>query len=304
MAPISAGAWLPVLRPPEWTGRGTIPSRLLFAGVEAGGRVSTQAPWVCFGRLGGGRHLTLLDAQVSASALDAIETEALANLSTLPFAWEHGEFEVSGRKVEMLACLDSPFAAERILDRGVLIAAAETLGARSLSVGIPREGTILVIALESPLEAQGRFAAVVAQHHAEAGGLGLTPAVFAVIDGRISGMADWVPEEARNDSLPQVRGFILTSDKTGRKTQGLTVLAEDMPSLEEALRQALSKVIEEKLFRAEYEPTVLIGIVRAVMPDVTEQGVARLKRRLVRFMKMHPIQSPTGPYDIDLALED
>ena len=52
----------------------------------------------------------------------------------------------------------------------------------------------------------------------------------------ISGMVDWIPEEMlERHALPQVRGFILTSD-AGRKTQGLTVLAEGMASLESALQ--------------------------------------------------------------------
>jgi len=49
--------------------------------------------------------------------LEAIEQEALANLARFELGWARGEFDVSGEKVEMLACLDAPNADVKILDR-------------------------------------------------------------------------------------------------------------------------------------------------------------------------------------------
>ena len=296
---------VPVLHAPDWPDHGTVLSRLLFTGVEAGGRVSAQVPWVSFVRFRG-NTAEPLEARDLTSSLETIEAEALAVLRTWTRAWRSSEFEVSGRKIPMLTCVYPGQAAEKILDRDFMLEAARTLGVTSLCVAIPKTESIMAIALDHPVEALARFAGVAARAHAGAEFSALTPALFTVTDGRISGMVDWIPEDIREElELPQVRGFILTSEETGRKTQGLTVLADRMTSLESALQQALSQVIEQKLWTAEYEPTVLIGVVRAFMPNLTEDKLARLKPRLVRFMKTHPIQSPTGrPYDIDLTLED
>ena len=38
-------------------------------------------------------------------------------------------------------------------------------------------------------------------------------------------------------------------------------------------------MIEQKLWTAEYEPVVLIGVVRAFMPNLTEDKLARLRPR-------------------------
>jgi len=258
-----------------------------------------------FARRGRGfQPLGTLDAQEPGGTLEAIEQEALANLARFELGWARGEFDVSGEKVEMLACLDAPNADVKILDRAFLMAAADTLEVKSLCVAIPRVGAILTINMESPLKAQRRFAGMVAKQHARAGDMGLTPAVFCVRAGEIVGMAEWIPGPEGQD-VAHVRAFILTNEQTGRKTQGLNVVAPDVESLAGVLEQALSKVIEEKLCRLEYEPTVLVGVVRATAPDMTGQRAARLRGRLLRFMRRHPIQSPTGrPYEIELTLEE
>jgi hypothetical protein len=296
---------VPVLKAPDWPDHGTVLSRPLFTGVEAGGRVSTQVPWVSFVRFRGNTAEPVETCDLT-NSLEAIEAEALANIRTWARVWKRSEFEVSGRKIPMLTCVFPGQAAEKILDRDFMLEAAATLGVTSLCVAIPKTESIMAIALDNPLEALARFAGVAARAHAGAEFSALTPALFTVTDGRLSAMVDWIPEDVREDQeLPQVRGFILTSEETGRKTQGLTVMADRMTALESALQQALSQVIEQKLWTPEYEPMVLIGVVRAFMPNLTEDKLARLKARLVRFMKTHPIQSPTGrPYEIDLTLED
>ena len=293
----------PALEAPDWPQHETVLSRPLFTGIEAEGRVSPQVPWVSFAR-GRGNAVEYLEARDLTSSLDAIEAEALTTLHTWARVWKRSEFAAWGEKIPMLQSKLAGATAVSILDRDFMLEAARTLGATSLCVAIPTVESIMAIALDHPLETLARFAGLAARAHAEAEFGRLTPALFTVTDGRISGLVDIPEEMLQGAELPQVRGFILTSE-AGRKTQGLTVLADGMASLESALQQALSQVIEQKLWTAEYEPVVLIGVVRAFLPNLTEDKLARLRPRLVRFMKTHPIQSPTGrPYEIDLTLED
>lgn len=107
--------------------------------------------------------------------------EALANLA----AEEVELAQVTSGEVSMIAVSGSFYAAEKLLDRGQLRALHAHLDTPTLLAATPARGGLLVIAAG---DADGRFAALVRERHDDAGARAISPAVWIVEDGQITGL--------------------------------------------------------------------------------------------------------------------
>lgn len=140
---------------------------------------------------------------------DDVWAEALANLAAEEV--ELGEL-VSG-DVSMIVVSDSFYAAEKLLDHAQLHALHTHLDAPLLLAATPARGGLLVTAYDDGVDT--RFAAVVRKKYDAAGNRAISPVVWIVEDGRVTGMLHGTAP-ARADT-GQVRAETVPSVQRRRK---------------------------------------------------------------------------------------
>ena len=141
------------------------------------------------------------------SADQAFE-EALVNLGDEEVECE--ELEVGGLRVVMVT--GSFYAAEKILDRELMLAIHRALGADLLCAATPTRGCLLVTADFVEPAYLARFAAIVRTRHDEGGGRAISPALLLVERGRVAGYVrgpgDPPPESTKNERAGLLRRLL------------------------------------------------------------------------------------------------
>ena len=121
-----------------------------------------------------------------------LESEAIRNLRERPASWQDLELDLGGfRRLKMLVATDD-FTAERILDPAFLLEAQGALNASGLLVAVPRRGFLAVTALDTNVERVHTFGAVAATQFQGGESAPVTPALFTVRNGQITGAVDVV----------------------------------------------------------------------------------------------------------------
>lgn len=129
---------------------------------------------------------------------DAFE-EAIINLGDEDVQCE--EVEVGGLPVIVVS--GSFYAAEKLLDRDLMLTLHQSLDADLLAVSAPARGCLLVTPAIRDAAALAQFSAIARARHEDGGGRAISAAVLLVEDGRIAGYVRGPgdPPVERSDSL-------------------------------------------------------------------------------------------------------
>jgi uncharacterized protein YtpQ (UPF0354 family) len=178
---------LPCLKEPAWAGRDSVVARPLWR------ESSPYVPWVA---LGYDRSQTFeflnKDQLPQGRSPGELESEAIHNLRQREASWQDLELDLGGfRRLKMLVATDD-FTAERILDPAFLLEAQGALDASGLLVAVPRRGFLAVTALDTNVERVHTFGAVAATQFQGGESAPITPALFTVRNGQITGAVDVV----------------------------------------------------------------------------------------------------------------
>jgi hypothetical protein len=171
---------LPVLRPPTWPERDRCWSRPLLPLPDAPLVTLTQQVEPLLVTLGHER-LALLGLTPAEA-----EARALTNLALLPARWRTLQSPTPRGGWLELQVLQTPLAASRILDPGVLTHLGhQVIGADALALAIPRPDLLLATPAAWALDSD--FGAIVRSIHGEAPSP-LSTWVFLVQEGVLSGV--------------------------------------------------------------------------------------------------------------------
>lgn len=293
-------AVLPCLKEPEWPGSADVVCHRLRLEVE-----SRYLPWVAFGydqphtfeflprarlvELGKGEH--------------DIEREALRNLRLRKATWQSSDIKLGlFKKLRMLVCGDEYFAAERILDVGFMKEAHGKLRAEVLAVGIPRRGFLLAISGQEPPERLTGFAGMVsAQYHREESPP-ITPAVFAVIDGKLAGMlqggeesdaADEDDEGDEDESGVYIQG-IVTENQEGQEEVSICVGGEDTEQLGHAIQAAFEQTLSKHVPRREFGGRIQVVLLQGMVPEPVKRHLRSLEAHLQGVLAEAKIETVSG----------
>ena len=178
---------LPWLKEPAWMGRESVVARPLWR------ESSPYVPWVALGYDHSSSFEFLSkDELPEGRSPGELESEAIRNLRERPASWQDLELDLGGfRRLKMLVATDD-FTAERILDPAFLLEAQGALTASGLLVAIPRRGFLAGTALDSNVERVHTFGAVAATQFQGGESAPVTPALFTVRNGQITGAVDVV----------------------------------------------------------------------------------------------------------------
>ena len=178
---------LPWLKEPAWLGRDRAVARPLWR------ESSPYVPWVALGYDHSSSFEFLSKDQLPEGRTPGeLESEAIRNLRERPASWQDLELDLGGfRRLKMLVATDD-FTAERILDPAFLLEAQGALNASGLLVAVPRRGFLAVTALDTNVERVHTFGAVAATQFQGGESAPVTPALFTVRNGQITGAVDVV----------------------------------------------------------------------------------------------------------------
>jgi uncharacterized protein YtpQ (UPF0354 family) len=178
---------LPWLKEPAWTGRDGVVARPLWR------ESSPYVPWVALGYDHSSSFKFLSKDQLPEGRTPGeLESDAIRNLRERPASWQDLELDLGGfRRLKMLVATDD-FTAERILDPAFLLEAQGALNAAGLLVAVPRRGFLAVTALDTNVERVHTFGAVAATQFQGGESAPVTPALFTVRNGQITGAVDVV----------------------------------------------------------------------------------------------------------------
>jgi hypothetical protein len=184
------------------------------------------------------------------------------------------------KKLKMLICGDDYFAAERILDPGFMREGQAKLGADALAVGIPRRGFMIATDGKQPMDRLGVFAGAVSTQYHRADSPPITPAIFAVIDGRIVGMLEGAEEAGRGVAEREtessgddayVQTLVVGNEETALEEVHICAGGPDAAKLGQAIEVAFREALVKQLPRKEFGGAIRV----VILADMTPQGVRR-----------------------------
>lgn len=186
------GTQLPVfalLVPRSWEKRDTHACRPLIAGLEEP-TIPLVAPVYLLPQGDGGPpDRAFLANERMPGPYEAVAQEAYANIALRPLPWLPKV--VQGH--EIVLCVDDYLAAEHVLVPAVLADLTRGLGGGPIVVGIPHRGQLVATSFQH-FERGDVFADVfqlyVRHAHAQGGAMGITPSLFVVANGAISGVME------------------------------------------------------------------------------------------------------------------
>ena len=183
----AAPSLLPCLKEANWEGRPHTVCRALCPAASAS---SPHIPWLAFG-FDHPHSLEFVNrdwlASLASNAQE-LEARALANLRARPATWQPLDVTTrAGGPLQVLACSDDFFAAERILDPAFMKQAQQHVGASRLFVGIPRRGLLLAIPGDLDNALVREFRDIVATEFSSGESAAISPALFELRVGALFG---------------------------------------------------------------------------------------------------------------------
>jgi hypothetical protein len=138
-------------------------------------------PWVSLYFEMSGRLQYIGDPALGKLGMTAqqLETAAVAAMTRTPARWE----PLEGAPLRAIQIINEEYACERILDRELLRAGARALNSAGLAVAIPQRGQLVAV----PLKSGFALMPIAAALHATAQNPAISPWVFAVQDGQVTG---------------------------------------------------------------------------------------------------------------------
>lgn len=179
----------PILMPSDWEAPDRTPAYRLEAPSE-----DPRIPWITFGSLGANGLEPFEQSVDNEFKREQIEQTALRHLQDRAASWQRVEAQGGGSRSSMLACLDDPLAAERILDTEFIRQGQQKLGTEVLAIGIPRRGLMVAMDGRQPEESLMGFGAFnLAEYHSGESNR-ITTLTFLMDDGQIAGIANFGQE--------------------------------------------------------------------------------------------------------------
>lgn len=295
---------LPCLKPPDWDGAEGNVCRLLWEEPQSG-----HVPYLAFGydQPYSFEFLPRSElASVRKSERD-VEREAVRNLRLRQASWQRADVKLSlFKKLPLLVCGDDYLAAEKILDVGFMREAQKTLKARLLAVGIPRRGLLIATAGEQDRQRLGAFAAAVsAQYHREESPP-ITPAVFAVQDGKIVGMLlggeelgregaeRAVRESSESPDAPYVSTMVVADEASGLEQVHVCVGGSSLERVAGALQETFQGALQQHLGRAEFGGEIRVVVLAGMTPEAVRGKLKDLEAHLRGFLDQTQLRTTTG----------
>jgi hypothetical protein len=267
---------LPCLKDPNWNGSQDSVCRRLDLDV-----VSSNLPWIAFGYDGAHafEFLSKSDLESLNKTPEQIEREALRNLRLRKASWETVEARMGFfKKLTIQSCTNDYFASERILDVGFMREVQNRIKAGGLAVGVPRRGVLMVTKADQPPKHLWAFAAGVSAQYHRGETAPITPAVFAMVDGKVVGILEGGSEAGR-ELVERERegggaGVFLTkltvaNAESGREEVHLLVGAMSADELSTALQSAFTETVQTQLSRKEFGGHIRV----VVLADLVSQSV-------------------------------
>ncbi len=180
----------PILMPSDWEAPEMTPTYRLEVPSE-----DPRIPWVTYGSLGPNGLEPFQEEVENQFKQDQIEEAGLRHLKERDASWQRVQSQGGGGgRSSMLACLDDPLAAERILDAEFVRRAQKKLGTEVLAIGIPRRGLMVAMDGRQPEESLMGFGAFnLAEYHSGESNR-ITTLTFLMDDGEIAGIANFGQE--------------------------------------------------------------------------------------------------------------
>lgn len=297
---------LPCLKAPDWEGSDASVCHRLPLEVE-----SPYLPWIAFGYDEPHTFAFLSRAQLAdlQRSEPEVEREALRNLGLRPASWDSVDVKLGlFKKLKMLACTDDFFAAERILDAGFMRQAHSRLKAGALAVGVPRRGVLMATDAQQPVERLTLFVGAVSAQYHRAESAPITPAVFAVVEGKIVGMLqggedvgkEIVERESDNQSVFLQR--LVVTDTAGLEAVHLLVGAEGRKELAEAIQSAFADTLKQNLNRKEFGGEITLVVIADMTPQAVRNALPSLVAHLQGVIEEMKLQT-TGGRPVRVSLE-
>jgi uncharacterized protein YtpQ (UPF0354 family) len=278
---------LPCLKEPAWSGRDDV-CRPLWNGVE-----SAHIPWLAFGYdhphsfefLGRARLEEMKKTERD------VEREAIRNLRLRKATWHPTQVKLGFlKKLKMLICGDDYFAAEKILDQGFMREGQAKLGASLLAVGIPRRGFMIATDGKQPMDRLGVFAGAVSTQYQRADSPPITPAIFAVMDGKIVGMLQGAEEvgkgvvereaESPGEDGAFLQSLVVANEETGLEEVHICAGGADLGKLGQAIEDAFRQTLVQHLPRKEFGGGIRVVILVDMTPEVIRRQLSSLEEHL------------------------
>ena len=174
----------PILMPSDWEAPENTPAYRLEVPSD-----DPRIPWVTFGSLGTSGLEPLEEPVEQEFKRDQIEETARRHLSERDATWQRVKSQSGSSRSSMLACLDDPLAAERVMLPEFVVQAQEKLGTEVLAIGIPRRGLMVAMDGRQPEESLMGFGAFnLAEFHSRETDP-ITSLTFLMDEGKIAGVA-------------------------------------------------------------------------------------------------------------------
>jgi len=295
---------LPCLKPPEWDGAEGNVCRLLWEEPQSG-----HVPYVAFGYDQPHTFEFLAKwrlEELKKSERD-VEREAIRNLHLRKTTWQTADVKLGlFKKLRLLVCGDDYLAAEKILDAGFMREAQAKLKATLLAVGIPRRGFLIATVGEQNRQRLGAFAAAVSMQYHRGDSPPITPAVFAVTDGKIVGMLLGGEELGRADAereareaegspeAPYVRVMAVGDEASGLEQVHVCVGGSSLERLAEAIQGAFQAALQKHLGRAEFGGEIRVVVFAGMTPEAVRIQVRELERHLHGFLEQTQLKTAAG----------
>lgn len=291
---------LPCLKDPNWNGSQDSVCRRLDLDVE-----STNLPWIAFGY-----DLATSFEFLSRSGLEhlkktpeQIEREALRNLRLRNASWETVAARMGFfKKLTILSCTNDYFASERILDVGFMREVQNRIKAGGLAVGIPRRGVLMVTNADQPPKHLWAFAAGVSAQYHRGESAPITPAVFAMVDGKLVGILEGGSEAGR-EVVERERasggGVFLTklnvaNSETGREDVHFLVGAVNAEELSVALQSAFLETVNTELKTSEFGGHIKVVLLADLISDDVRQRIPTIVAHLLAFAEETKLETTSG----------
>lgn len=172
----------------DWAGASRFPVRPLF---DLEGLVHN--PWIAYGFETDDAFTFLTFDMVQKHHLPALTVDdyAFRNVAQRPFDWLLQRVPLDGGLTLELAVFTGDYCGpERLTDPQVIDAAARTLGARDVALGLPRRGVLMATDADQDTALLHGFLGAVGAQYLRAESPPITPLVVTMKDGAISDIAD------------------------------------------------------------------------------------------------------------------
>jgi hypothetical protein len=291
---------LPCLKDPTWEGSEDSLCRRLDLDVDA-----THLPWIAFGYDGAQSFEFLSRSSLESLGKnpDQVEREAMRNLRLRRASWERVEAKIGFlKKLTIHSCTNDYFASERILDVGFMREIQSRIKAGGLAVGVPRRGVLMVTRSEQPPKHLWAFAAGVSAQYYRGESASITPAVFAMIDGKVVGILEGGSEAGRQlveRERAAGEGVLLTklnvaNPETGREDVHLLVGGLNSQELATAVQAAFTETAKAELHRKEFSGQVRVVILSDLVSEEVRTHLPKIVAHLLAFAEETKLRTVSG----------